>query len=480
MRRLSFSLLILWLLSLVTLPAPVKSQEEVRIFNPPVTPIELGAREPLPPGVSAELEFGGWGGGGDNPVEREWRWEKVPPILGHPVTEKLTACGPYSVTVPDYELTLADGTKPNILPSVRVVPVGVRASLTGRCWQFEVEWKRGMVLGLYTLTLKPSTGRGIAHTWGVDYPFCAMPPWGQRFWSPRGIIPSKGKERTENFVGYNANQNLVLDFYYTEDYSQTRITRAEYLATRTIKTDENGSAWLDIRLTRSAPTREVNAIGYQVRGEEVNEFGFSTFGRDIRYSPTCLGTYPSAAEIRERNENSSVRMLQVVVKHRTQKGITLYSRVGDLSSKRDELTNGTVVSILEQKPMLTEGRVFGWYRLRSQTGKQGWAYGQIFEVVEIQLPTPTPAPQLCRGSLPPRLTVGKIAQVTPGDANRLRSSPTGGVIGTIPGGTLVMVIGGPKCGANNFTFWQVEFDGKRGWTAESNTSEYWLVPTRIG
>jgi hypothetical protein len=93
----------------------------------------------------------------------------------------------------------------------------------------------------------------------------------------------------------------------------------------------------------------------------------------------------------------------------------------------------------------------------------------------------------CEKSPAPRLTVGKMARITPGMANVLRDQPgwispteTGDEgsekIGRIFGGEKFMITGGPLCGVNNRTYWRVLYDGKVGWTAEGEGSQYWMEP----
>lgn len=92
--------------------------------------------------------------------------------------------------------------------------------------------------------------------------------------------------------------------------------------------------------------------------------------------------------------------------------------------------------------------------------------------------TPTSAGvSQCSGALPSRLTVGGEGRVTPGAPNRLRAQPTtsAGILGNIPAGGMFAVIGGPTC-ADGYAWWQVNYNGLVGWTAEGSSSQYWLEP----
>ena len=82
----------------------------------------------------------------------------------------------------------------------------------------------------------------------------------------------------------------------------------------------------------------------------------------------------------------------------------------------------------------------------------------------------------------PRLSAGQSARVTVSDGtgNNLRAAAsaaeTSTVLGVMPDGEIVSVIGGPQC-ADNFWWWQIRrWDGQTGWTAEGVTGDYWLEP----
>lgn len=76
-----------------------------------------------------------------------------------------------------------------------------------------------------------------------------------------------------------------------------------------------------------------------------------------------------------------------------------------------------------------------------------------------------------------RLRTGITARATAGEANRLRDNPglIGTQIGEIPGGAAFVVQAGPQC-VDNILWWQVDYDGKIGWTAEGQDGAYYLEP----
>ena len=76
-----------------------------------------------------------------------------------------------------------------------------------------------------------------------------------------------------------------------------------------------------------------------------------------------------------------------------------------------------------------------------------------------------------------RLAVGDTGRVTPGDANNMRAEPSrdAELVGQIRGGGLFAVTGGAQC-AGGFTWLQVEYSGRSGWTVEATGSDYFLEP----
>lgn len=80
----------------------------------------------------------------------------------------------------------------------------------------------------------------------------------------------------------------------------------------------------------------------------------------------------------------------------------------------------------------------------------------------------------------PRLTVGGQGRVTPGLPNTIRSQPntSGARIGQIPGSSTFSVLSGPVCGSN-LNWWQVNYNGVIGWTAEGQYSTYWVEPVSV-
>ena len=83
----------------------------------------------------------------------------------------------------------------------------------------------------------------------------------------------------------------------------------------------------------------------------------------------------------------------------------------------------------------------------------------------------------CDGAPLPRLSVGGLARVTPGDPNNVRDVParSGTLVGAIPGGEVFAVLEGPEC-VDGLNWWRVEYESLTGWTVEGAGTDYWVEP----
>ncbi len=87
-------------------------------------------------------------------------------------------------------------------------------------------------------------------------------------------------------------------------------------------------------------------------------------------------------------------------------------------------------------------------------------------------------PAACGRALSPRLVIGSIGILSPNTTpNNVRSEPASGeVIGQLQPGDNFSVLAGPEC-VNDMYWWQVDNgNGLVGWTAEADSSNYWLEP----
>lgn len=147
--------------------------------------------------------------------------------------------------------------------------------------------------------------------------------------------------------------------------------------------------------------------------------------------------------------------------------------------------------------------------LRSQPGSWGTSIGQIpggeyFVVVDgpqcvdglwwwlVQYGTVTGwtaegqsgnywlVPLTCPNAPPSQLVPGMQGRVTPGLPNSVRTLPGGGtVIGQVPGGSTFSVVSSPQCGSDGRLWWQINYNGLLGWTAEGEGGTYWLEPYTV-
>ncbi|MCA0457016.1 MAG: SH3 domain-containing protein [Chloroflexi bacterium] len=82
-------------------------------------------------------------------------------------------------------------------------------------------------------------------------------------------------------------------------------------------------------------------------------------------------------------------------------------------------------------------------------------------------------------ALPPRLTIGQRGQVIGTSPNNLRAAParSADLIGMIDGGGLFTVLAGAACDpTSGINWWQVDYAGQTGWTAEGDSQNYFVEP----
>ncbi|MEL6403793.1 MAG: SH3 domain-containing protein [Chloroflexota bacterium] len=82
----------------------------------------------------------------------------------------------------------------------------------------------------------------------------------------------------------------------------------------------------------------------------------------------------------------------------------------------------------------------------------------------------------CVGLPESRLVIGEQAQIVISGSNlRFLPATTAQLLTIIPNGAIIPVLDGPSC-TNGFAWWQVEYDGERGWVAEGDNNAYYLAP----
>jgi uncharacterized protein YraI len=126
-----------------------------------------------------------------------------------------------------------------------------------------------------------------------------------------------------------------------------------------------------------------------------------------------------------------------------------------------------------------------WWQI-NVNGTIGWVSGRYVNVLNsVSVPNTEGSPQpggnptaSCPGAPTPRLVIGGRGRVTTGAGNNLRAAPavTATRIGRIPELGAFTVLAGPSC-YGTLAYWQVNYNGQIGWTAEGTLTEYWLEPT---
>ncbi len=154
-------------------------------------------------------------------------------------------------------------------------------------------------------------------------------------------------------------------------------------------------------------------------------------------------------------------------------------------------TTGLVLTRInrnETYPIVGRNADTTWWQL-NVNGTIGWVNARYVTAINAQNvpvtstvtnPPPggsTPPIVQCPGFLPSRLVAGRQGRVLPGLSNNLRDQPSlnSNVIGQITGGSVFTVVSGPQC-SSGIAWWQVNFNGVVGWTAEGLGNVYWLEP----
>jgi hypothetical protein len=151
---------------------------------------------------------------------------------------------------------------------------------------------------------------------------------------------------------------------------------------------------------------------------------------------------------------------------------TLRASPGFSGAITGQIEGGRMVRVFSG-PRCVDG--LNWWEVGEPFVFTGWtAEGQNGEYWLISV--------VCPNGLISRLAPTRAARVTPGTPNNLRDQPPTGatistVIGQIPGSGNFTVVSGPQCGSDGLMYWQVNYNGTVGWTAEGDQGVYWLEPT---
>lgn len=111
----------------------------------------------------------------------------------------------------------------------------------------------------------------------------------------------------------------------------------------------------------------------------------------------------------------------------------------------------------------------------TKEGFMRWFVVVLMLLFVTALPVPVQAQPSCPGALPLRMKVNQPGKVIARNGSNVRETPSVSsprVFG-MPEGATFTVIDGPVC-ADGFAWWEVDYERQRGWTAEGNSSDYWL------
>lgn len=110
-----------------------------------------------------------------------------------------------------------------------------------------------------------------------------------------------------------------------------------------------------------------------------------------------------------------------------------------------------------------------------------WAVplGSTFAPTSIVIPLNLTGIVHCPGTPVSNVAIGFEARVTSivgGTGLRLRSTPGGEFVRSMPNGTQFVIIGGPQC-QGGYTWWNLRLaDGTTGWSAEADQDAYFIEP----
>lgn len=188
----------------------------------------------------------------------------------------------------------------------------------------------------------------------------------------------------------------------------------------------------------------------------------------------------------------NLRVAKVRVVAPKDSGIALFANPRTTARKIFTLPQGELLDVYYLNSMIcNEGKA--WRKIQISRNVDDWTYSYTGYVIEIDENhnyyleqfvsgpiTPTPAPMACPGALASRLSVSARVRVAYTDGTNMRIRDRAGFSQTtlysVPEGTLLTILSGPKC-ADNSTWWQIRTDGGlEGWMAEYQGSVYLLEP----
>ncbi len=136
----------------------------------------------------------------------------------------------------------------------------------------------------------------------------------------------------------------------------------------------------------------------------------------------------------------------------------------------------TKINRNESYPIVGKNAAGTWLQI-NVNGVVGWVNARFVTATNAQN-IPVTGAQNCSDAPTPRLVSNGLGRVrVNGLPNNMRQQPTtsSSRIGRIPPGATFLVISGPQC-SSGLNWYQVNYNGLIGWTAEGNAGEYWIEP----
>lgn len=224
------------------------------LFRPPIITVKLSNVESRPSGVATDTTFaGGAGGFLDFPFDEvdQPTWVGVPNHFSYPTSFPVftyRACG----------LPSRDVRGALIAPNGNTVSTTSNYNGNG-CWSFNSLPRSGLELGQYTFRVNSAVG-DLSYTHTIGFPSCPL----QTFITDGNTVLSD-----IILMGFPSDSALTIHFYERND-----LFEVNYVATRTVQTDNSGTVILKIEISRSSPFWS-HAIDIGIQGylkDQVNAF----------------------------------------------------------------------------------------------------------------------------------------------------------------------------------------------------------------
>lgn len=147
-----------------------------------------------------------------------------------------------------------------------------------------------------------------------------------------------------------------------------------------------------------------------------------------------------------------------------------------------QIVGGSLVTVQEGYTCVDE---LVWWQVQfdDSTGWVAEGRNSVYFLEPLELLTLDPADDItCTEVLPTRLEVESIARLNPEFTNvnvRAQAGLTQPIVDRILSGGTFNITGGPECGPQNLTWWEVQFGLTTGWVAEGRDNVYYIEPVDL-